>query len=58
MKTKRFYQTTKPSKKDATTLDIVKGVGYMLTAFLIAVGGVLAIVLLSSGCEVLSNLFK
>ena len=58
MKTKRFYQTTKPSKKEATILDLCKGFGYLLAAFVVAVGGTLAIILLVGGCEALSNLFK
>ena len=58
MKTQKFYQSTKPSKREATILDLVKGFGYYLTAFVIAVGGILAIILLSAGGEALSNLFK
>lgn len=58
MKTQNFYQTTKPSKREATLLDLAKGLGYFLAAFIVSVGGTLAIVLLAGGCEALSNLFK
>lgn len=58
MKTQKFYQSTKPSKREATILDLAKGFGYLLAAFVVAIGGTLAIVLLSGGCEALSNLFK
>ena len=58
MKTQRFYQTTKPSKKEATALDLAKGFGYILAMFTIAVGGVLIIAALSNGCEAFLNLFK
>lgn len=58
MKTRQFYQTTRPSKKEATVLDLAKGLGYCLAAFIVAVGGTLAIVLIAGGCEALANLFK
>lgn len=58
MKNQQFYQTTKPSKREATLLDLAKGFGYCLAAFVVAVGGTLAIVLVIGGCEVLSNFFK
>lgn len=57
MKTK-FYQSTRPSNKKVTNLDLAKGFGYLLVAFIVAVGGVLAIVILANGCESLSNLLK
>lgn len=58
MKTQKFYQSTRASKREATILDLVKGFGYCLAAFVVAVGGTLAIVLLAGGCEALSNFFK
>ena len=58
MKTQRFYQTTKPSKREATLLDLAKGFGYLLAMFATVIGGLLAISILSNGCEALSNLFK
>ena len=58
MKTQRFYQTTKPSKREATILDLAKGFGYCAAVFVVVLGGTLAIVLLAGGCESLSSLFK
>lgn len=58
MKTQKFYQSTRASKPEATLLDLAKGFGYLLAAFVVAVGGTLTIVLLAGGCESLSNLFK
>jgi hypothetical protein len=58
MKTQKFYQSTRASKREATILDLVKVFGFALAAFVVAVGGALAIVLLAGGCESLSSLFK
>lgn len=58
MKTQKFYQSTRASKREATILDLAKGFGFALTAFVVAVVGTLAIILLVGGCEALSNLFK
>lgn len=58
MKTQKFYQSTRASKRETTILDLAKGFGYVLAAFVVAVGGTLAIVLVIGGCEVLSNFFK
>ena len=58
MKTQQFYQTTKPSKREATLLDLAKGFGYCAAVFVVVVGGTLAIVLIAGGCEALANLFK
>ena len=58
MKTQKFYQSIRASKREATILDLAKGFGYLLAMFTTVIGGLLAISILSNGCEALSNLFK
>ena len=58
MKTQKFYQSTRASKREATILDLAKGFGYCAAVFVVVLGGTLVIVLLAGGCESLSSLLK
>jgi hypothetical protein len=58
MKTQKFYQSTKPIKRQPTNIDILKGLGYYGAMFIVSFG--LFLLILSGNCvaEFISNLFK
>lgn len=58
MKTQRFYQSTKPVKKQPTNYDLLKGIVAITLAFIVSIGFVMMIVFMDYVAEFISNLFK